>query len=161
METKWLSADEREAWLGVFAVLELLPAALDAQLRRESELTRFEYYVLAMLSERPDRTLQMTGLAALSNATLPRLSHVVRRLSERGLVDKEPCPGDGRATNVRLTDAGWDKLRDAAPAHVATVRRHVIDALTSEQVEQLTQITQAMLASLDPDGAMKPPQPAS
>ena len=156
MKTKWLSEEEREAWLGLAAVLELLPGALDAQLRRDAELTQFEYYVLAMLSERTDRTLQMTALAASTNATLPRLSHVVRRLSDRGLVEKAPCPGDGRATNVRLTDSGWDKVRDAAPGHVANVREHVIDALTSEQISQLTQITRAMLSRLDPEGRMKP-----
>ena len=156
METKWLSAREREAWLGLAAVLELLPGVLDAQLRRDAELTQFEYYVLAMLSERPDRTLQMTALATLTNATLPRLSHVIRRLADRGLVDKAPCLGDKRATNVQLTDHGWDKVREAAPGHVANVREHVIDALTSEQVDQLAQITRAMLTSLDPEGTMKP-----
>ena len=156
METKWLSTKEREAWLGLAAVLELLPGVLDAQLRRDAELTQFEYYVLAMLSERPDRTLQMTALATLTNATLPRLSHVVRRLTDRGLVDKVPCPGDRRATNVQLTDDGWDKVREAAPGHVASVREHVFDALTSEQVDQLAKITAAMLTSLDPEGTMKP-----
>jgi DNA-binding MarR family transcriptional regulator len=156
METTWLSDDEREAWLGLAAVLELLPGVLDTQLRRDAGLTQFEYYVLAMLSERSDRTLQMTALAASTNATLPRLSHVVRRLAERGLVDKVPCPGDGRATNVQLTDAGWDKIREAAPGHVTNVRRHVIDALDGDQVAQLADITRAMLTRLDPEGTMHP-----
>ena len=161
METKWLTEDERDAWLGLAAVLELLPGVLDAQLRRDAELTLFEYYVLAMLSERSDRTLQMTALATLTNATLPRLSHVVRRLSDRGLVDKVPCPGDRRATNVRLTDDGWAKVRQAAPGHVANVREHVIDPLSRDQITQLTQITRAMLTRLDPEGTMKPVDQAS
>jgi DNA-binding MarR family transcriptional regulator len=156
MQTRWLTEDERQAWLGLAAVLELLPGVLDAQLRREAELTQFEYYVLAMLSESPDRTLQMNALAASTNATLPRLSHVVRRLAERGLVDKIPCPGDKRATNIQLTDNGWDKIRDAAPGHVATVRHHVIDPLDNDQITQLTHITKAMLTRLDPQGTMKP-----
>jgi len=158
MEPKWLSADEREAWLGLAAVLELLPGVLDAQLRRDAELTQFEYYVLAMLSETTERTLRMTELAAITNATLPRLSHVVRRLAERGLLDKYPCPTDGRATNVTLTDMGWVKVRASAPGHVATVREHVIDPLTSSQITQLTELTHAMLQRLDPDGAMRPVQ---
>jgi hypothetical protein len=65
-----------------------------------------------------------------------------------------PCPQDGRATNARLTPIGWRKVRDAAPGHVATVRQHVIDALTPGQVAQLTAITEAILERLDPDGAM-------
>jgi DNA-binding MarR family transcriptional regulator len=160
VETKWLSRDEREAWLGLAAVLEVLPGVLDAQLRRDAELTQFEYYVLAMLSEAQGRTLQMSALAASTNATLPRLSHVVRRLAERGLVEKVPCPGDGRATNARLTDSGWDKIRDAAPGHVANVRHHVFDALDDDQIDQLADIMKAVLTRLDPEGALKPVNPA-
>jgi DNA-binding MarR family transcriptional regulator len=77
-----------------------------------------------MLSEAPERTLRMTALAQRTNATLPRLSHVVRRLEERGLVERSSCPDDGRATNARLTSAGWATVV-TAPGHVATVRRHV------------------------------------
>lgn len=154
MEPKWLTKDELAAWVRLIAVLELLPGVLDSQLRRDAELTNFEYYVLAMLSEAPERTLRMTALAAQTNATLPRLSHVVRRLEERGLVERFPCPEDRRATNARLTDAGWRKVQAAAPTHVANVRQHVIDALTPEQVGQLTDIADALLERLDPAGTM-------
>ena len=154
--TEWLTAEERAAWVQLSAVLELLPGALDCQLRRDADLTYFGYYVLAMLSEAPDRTLRMSALAAQTNATLSRLSHVVSRLEERGLVERFTCPDDGRATNVRLTEAGWAKVQASAPGHVATVREHVIDALTPEQVDQLATITAALLTRLDPDGAMAP-----
>jgi DNA-binding MarR family transcriptional regulator len=154
MTTRWLTPDERAAWLRLVGVVELLPGALDAQLRREADLTHFEYYVLAMLSEAPSRTLRMTALAARTNATLPRLSHVVRKLEERGLVERRPCPGDGRATNARLTDAGWDKIRASAPGHVGAVRHHVIDALTPEQLAQLADIAGALLQRLDPEGRL-------
>ena len=139
--------------------MELLPGVLDAQLRREAGLTHFEYFVLAMLSEAPERTLRMTSLAQRTNATLPRLSHVVRRLEERGLVERLPCPEDGRATNARLTDAGWARSWSAAPGHVANVRRHVIDALTADQLDQLGEIGDALLDQLDPKGLMTRPRP--
>jgi DNA-binding MarR family transcriptional regulator len=142
------------AWLRLVAVVELLPGVLDGQLRRDAQLTHFDYHVLAMLSEAPRRTLRMTELATRTNATLPRLSHVVRRLEERGLVERAPCPGDGRATNAHLTPAGWTKVQETAPGHVATVRQHVIDALTREQVRQLADIAGAVLSRLDPDGRM-------
>lgn len=154
METKWLTRDELAAWVRVVAVLELLPGVLDAQLRRDAELTNFDYYVLAMLSEAPEETLRMTTLAAQTHATLPRLSHVVRRLEERGLVERFPCPQDGRATNARLTSAGRRKVEQTAPGHVANVRQHVIDALAPEQIGQLTAITDAVLRRLDPTGTM-------
>lgn len=123
---------------------------LDTQLRRDADLIEFEYYVLAMLSEAPDRTLRMTELARQTNATLPRLSNVVQRLEGRDLVERLRCPEDGRATDARLTETGWDKVRQAAPGHVATVRKNVIDALADEQVEQLAEICDAILAKLDP-----------
>ena len=156
MSAEWLKDDEMTAWLRLAGVMELLPTVLDSQLRREADLTLFEYYVLAMLSEAPERTLRMTGLASRTNSTLPRLSHVVRRLTDRDLVERFPCPGDGRATNVRLTEAGWTRLEAAAPGHVAQVRRHVFDALTTEQVAQLAAIAGAMLTRLDPDGSVTP-----
>jgi DNA-binding MarR family transcriptional regulator len=154
--TDWLDDEEQAAWVRFIAVVELLPGVLDTQLRRDAGLTHFEYFVLAMLSEAPQRTLRMTALALRTNATLPRLSHVVRRLEDRGLVERFPCPEDGRATNARLTEEGWAKVRETAPGHVATVREHVIDALTPRQVRQLGEIAGAVLDRIDPDGAMSP-----
>lgn len=157
MDTRWLDEEQLATWVKLVAVVELLPGVLDHQLRRDAGLTHFEYFVLAMLSEASERTLRMTALAQRTNATLPRLSHVVRRLEDRGLVERRPCPEDGRATNARLTEAGWAEIVAAAPAHVENVRRHVIDALTPEQVGQLGEIADALLQRLDPEGLMRRP----
>lgn len=156
-EVRWLTPEELDAWVRFVAVLELLPGVLDSQLRRDAGMTHFEYFVVATLSEAPDRTLRMAALAGRTNATLPRLSHVVSRLEGRGLVERFPCPEDGRATNARLTDSGLDQVRRAAPGHVATVRQHVIDPLNHEQVAQLGAIAEAMLTRLDPAGRLRPP----
>jgi DNA-binding MarR family transcriptional regulator len=153
-EARWLDERELAAWVGLVALVELLPGVLDSQLRRDAQLTHFEYCALAMLSEAPRRTLRMTALAAQTNATLPRLSHVIARLEARGLVERFPCPQDARATNVRLTSAGRRKVRASAPGHVANVREHVIDALSAGQVDQLIDITEAILTKLDPDAAV-------
>lgn len=136
------------------AVLELLPGALDSQLRRDAGLTHFDYYVLTSLSEARQKTLRMTALAAQTSATLPRLSHVIKRLETRELVTRFPCPDDARATNVRLTDAGLQKVESTASGHVENVRHYVIDALTEEQIGQLALISDALLQRLDPSGAM-------
>lgn len=154
MSTKWLTSEESAAWTRLIAVLELLPAALDTQLRRDADLTNFDYYVLAMLSQAPQHTLRMTELARQTNATLPRLSHVVKRLEGRGLIERFPCPEDKRATNARLTSEGWRTIRTTAPKHVTFVRKNVLDALSAEQVGQLTAITDAILGRLDPEGTM-------
>lgn len=156
-DARWLDERQQAAWVRLAAVLELLPGVLDSQLRRDAGLTHFEYFVLATLSEAPDRTLRMTHLAGHTNATLPRLSHVVRRLEERDLVQRFPCPDDARATNARLTAAGWDKVVQTAPGHVAVVRESVVDALTPEQVDQLTGIAEAILGRIDPDHRVAAP----
>ena len=157
VETRWLTADERRAWVRLAAVVELLPGVLDTQLTRDENLTHFDYFTLAMLSEAPARTLRMTTLAAQTNSTLPRLSHVVSRLETQGYVKRTPCPEDRRATNATLTAAGWRKVVRAAPGHVATVRSYVIDALTPTQITQLSRICESLLARLDPDGRMFTP----
>jgi DNA-binding MarR family transcriptional regulator len=154
MATRWLTEEERAAWLRLVAIVELLPGVLDSQLRTGAGLTHFEYFVLAVLSKAPERTLRMAALAQRTNATLPRLSHVVRRMEDRGLVERRPCPEDGRATNARLTSLGWDAVVAAAPGHVETVRRHIVDPLTPAQLEQLRDIGDALLQGLDPDGRL-------
>src|SRR3954452_6108214 len=114
MDPQWLTEAERGAWLRLVAVVELLPGVLDSQLRSDAGLTHFEYFVVAMLSEAPERTLRLTTLAQRPNASLPRLSHVLRRLEDRGLVERTPCPDDRRATDARLTQRGWATVQAAA-----------------------------------------------
>jgi DNA-binding MarR family transcriptional regulator len=150
----WLTAPQLRAWLRFVAVLELLPGVLDSQLQRDSELTHFEYFVLAMLSEAPSRTLRMTALSDHTNATLPRLSHVVARLERRGLVRRSPCPEDRRATNATLTEDGGRKVVASAPGHVRTVRENVVGLLSEEQITQLETIADTLLRKLDPDNRM-------
>jgi len=149
--TEWLSEDQEQAWRRFAAVLELLPDVLDAQLRRDADLTHFEYWVLSMLSEAPDRTLRMTFLAERTNASLPRLSHVVSRLEDRGFVKRLPSPSDRRATNAQLTTAGWRKVVKTAPGHLEAVRTHVVDALSAKQIAQLNDISSAILKTLEAD----------
>lgn len=151
----WLTSPQLRAWIRFVAVVELLPGVLDSQLQHDADLTHFEYFTLAMLSEAPDRTLRMTALAEHTNSTLSRLSHVVARLEKRGFVERTPCPEDRRATNAKLTDAGWQKVVASAPGHVRTVRENVIDLLTDEQVAQLDGISDALLKKLDPANRMR------
>ena len=153
-ETRWLSDAERDAWIRFTAVLELLPAALDTHMLQDAHLTQFDYLTLAMLSEAPGRVLRASALAARTNATLPRLSKSIGRLEARGLVDRSPCLDDRRATNVALTEAGWQKVVTTAPGHVENVRAMVFDALSPDQIAQLTAISAALLTRLDPHGKM-------
>jgi DNA-binding MarR family transcriptional regulator len=155
-EPQWLGADERATWLALAAVMIKLPAALDAQLQRDSGLSFFEYMVLAMLSERPERTMRMSELAALTNASLSRLSHVASRLEKQKFLRREPCSEDRRATNAVLTDRGMAKVVASAAGHVAAVRELVFDALTDAQRAQLRSIGTRILSRVDTRGACTP-----
>jgi DNA-binding MarR family transcriptional regulator len=157
-DVRWLSAEQLQAWVKFVAVVELLPGTLDSQLQRDASLTHFEYFTLAMLSEAPNRTLRMTQLAAATNSTLPRLSHVASRLEIRGFLERTPCPEDRRATNAVLTEDGWKKVVATAPGHVATVRENVIDALDETDIADLDRIMGKLVGQLDPDHKFAHPQ---
>jgi DNA-binding MarR family transcriptional regulator len=153
-QTPWLTPDELRAWVRLIAVVEMLPGALDTQLQRDAGLSHFEYFTLAMLSEAPGRTLRMTELASQTNASLPRLSHVVKRLVARGYVSRRQADDDRRAIEASLTDEGLAKIQESAPGHVRRVRELVIDALTPEQVAAVGEAAAAILTRLDPQGRM-------
>ena len=147
---RWLNDDERRAWLALVSVVIRLPQELDRQLRRDADLSHFDYQVLVMLSESEAQTLRMSELAALTESSLPRLSQVVRKLEGRGWVSRCPDPDDGRYTLAALTDDGWNQLVATAPGHVEAVRRLVFDPLGGHQVQQMEAICSAMLTAIDP-----------
>jgi DNA-binding MarR family transcriptional regulator len=146
---KWLTAAELSSWLSVVRLMIWLPWSIDQQLQRDSSLRMVEYQVLAMLSERPERTMRMSSLAEVTNASLSRLSHLVTRLEARGLVRREPDPADGRFTNAVLTEQGFRTLAEAAPGHVAHVRSLVIDVLSPEQLRRLGQAADRIVSRID------------
>jgi DNA-binding MarR family transcriptional regulator len=146
---RWLNAQEDAAWRAIAKLLVTLPWALECQLQHDAGLSFIEYHVLARLSEDPEHTLRMSELAMLTNASLSRLSHLVKRLELRGLVRREVDPADGRFTNAIMTKAGYKLLVASAPAHVARVRSLVIDALSSTELRQLHDATERLLARID------------
>jgi DNA-binding MarR family transcriptional regulator len=143
-ETRWLTPPEREAWLGLAALMFTLPAQLDSQLQRDEDLTMAGYMVLAMLSERPERQLRMSELAAVSSTSQSRLSRIVGRLEREGFVRRSMDPEDRRAVLAHITEAGMAKITAAAPGHVAAVRAAVFDRLTEDQIDQLSAIGKAL-----------------
>lgn len=147
---RWLSAAELEHWERFVAVLELLPAAIDAQLKRDADLTHFEYYVLHMLAESSDGALQLKHLAARTNSSLARLSRVVSGLEARRAVTRRRHECDARASDALITEEGRKLLVSTAPKHVAFVRKTIVDALTPEQFAALGTMSEQLLEHLDP-----------
>ena len=148
-EPRWLDDEEMAAWLALIGVVMRLPNALDRQLRREAGLTHFEYAVLVALAREPERGMRMSALAAFVDAQLPRLSQVVGRLAQRGLLTRHADTADGRITVAVLTDAGLALVDASAPGHVAEVRRLVFDHLNRSQVRQLREIGNRIASALE------------
>jgi DNA-binding MarR family transcriptional regulator len=146
---KWLTDAEVASWLSVVRMMTWLPWSIDQQLRRDSNLGMVEYQVMARLSQSPERTLRMSLLADLANSSLSRLSHLVKRLEDRGLVRRELDPADGRFTDAILTDKGFETLAEAAPGHVAHVRSLVVDVLSPEQLRRMGQAADRIVSHID------------
>lgn len=157
-EELWLTPDERGAWLACAALAVQLPAALDAQLQRDADLSFLEYMVLAMLSEEPDRTLQMSHLATRVSASLSRLSHTASRMERLGLLTRVRRSGPGRATDLVLTDLGHESVVAAAPGHVATVRSLLVGALDATQLEALRAVGEGVRARIADSGLGRAPR---
>jgi DNA-binding MarR family transcriptional regulator len=145
----WLTAEELDSWLSLVRLMTWLPWLIDQQLQRDSSLAMVDYQVMAMLSESPQRTMRLSSLAEVTNASLSRLSRVVTRLENRGLVRREPDPTDGRFTRAILTEEGFHTLAEAAPRHVALVRSLVIDVLSPEQLRRLGRDAERIMARID------------
>jgi DNA-binding MarR family transcriptional regulator len=148
-ETRWLTAEEQRAWRAFLTATQTLFSTIEAQLQHESGIPHGYYEILVRLSEAPDRELRMSQLADASASSKSRLSHAVSRLEERGWVERLNCPTDRRGQIARLTDTGYAALEAAAPRHVEHVRRSMFDLLSAEQVAQLTEISEAIIAAAD------------
>jgi DNA-binding MarR family transcriptional regulator len=151
--TPWLDGSQLEDWKFVYALVSTLPAALDAQLKRDAGLNLYEYQVLAALSERAHDEAPMSDLARLSQGSPSRLSHAVARLEAAGWVARGSCTAAGKRTSARLTPAGVEKLRSTAPGHVREVRRLVVDALGPDRFAALGDAGRTVVRRAAPDVA--------
>jgi DNA-binding MarR family transcriptional regulator len=131
--TRWLSEQEQELWRGWIAASMLLPNRLSRDLQERHGLTGTDYQILVELSEAPERRMRMSALADSTQLSRSRLSHQIDRMTRAGLVERQECAADGRGTFATLTEHGWQTIVRAAPDHVESVRRHLIDLLTPEE----------------------------
>ena len=147
---RWLSADEQRTWIAWVFSTRLLWEELERDLQRDAAMPFGYYDILVMLSDSPDRRMRMSALADSTQSSRSRLSHAVARLEDLGWVRRETCPDDRRGQNAVLTDDGYAALVAAAPFHVESVRQHLFDVLSSEQLAQLRAISDTLLDHLLP-----------
>lgn len=155
-DTRWLEGREADAWRAVRDLGQPLWTALGRDLQRDSGLSPADYQVLVVLSAIPDGVLSYRELADATGWEKSRLSHHLTRMEQRNLVQRQECPGDARSANLLLTPSGRSAIERAAPGHVASVRRLLIDRLSPEQIDTLAAIGEAVRAALQccPDDAL-------
>lgn len=169
--TKWLTDEEQRAWRAYRRMVLLVDAEVARELNRDSGLSMPDYQVLSALSESADLRCRLSELATSMQWSASRLSHHVSRMEQRGLVSRADCASDARGAFVVVTEQGLDAIRRAAPDHVASVRRHLIDLLTPEQVTALSELGETVIehfgekcqqwaAKAAPDCGGEPAEPA-
>ena len=145
----WLSRREQRAWRAFLSLDHRLNSRIAQDLQRETGLSAADYEVLTNLSEAPDGRLRAFELGRVTGWEKSRLSHHITRMEDRDLVRRAFCPTDNRGAFVELTPLGRTTIEAAAPRHVEHVRRWFIDSLTPEQLDALSDISDAIIATLD------------
>ena len=147
-EPRWLDERQARLWQAYRHLQQELYGALHHQLLRDAGLSGAEYAVLVPLSGTPDGVLRARELGSELGWDRSRLSHQVRRMEKRGLVDREECSEDGRGSMVRLTDAGKAAIEGAAPQHAETVRRYFFDPLSNDELDALAAVFDRLLDNI-------------
>jgi DNA-binding MarR family transcriptional regulator len=149
--TNWLDDDEQRAWRAYRRMVLLVDSAVARELSRDTGLSMPDYQVLSTLSEAEGHRRRLTDLASRMQWSPSRLSHHVTRMEQRGLVTRADCAEDLRAAYVVLSACGWEAIKAAAPDHVASVREHLIDLLTTEEIAAMTSIGEKVIAHFGED----------
>lgn len=146
--SQWLDESEHRTWRNFLRLHAQLTAALAQALKADSNMSIADYEVLAVLSEAPEGVLRARELRCELQWEKSRLAHQIRRMEQRGLVQRQVCTDDARAPLVGITKAGIDVIREAAPTHVTRVRELFFAALTPDQTRVLDGAAEAVLAKL-------------
>src|SRR5579859_6328661 len=133
---RWLTDDEQRAWRTYIRLAQMLMRQLDRDLHSFG-LSMHDYEILVELSEAPLRRMRMTELAERTAQSRSRLSHQINRMETRDLVTREGCEGNKRGTFAVLTARGAATIEEVAPHHVASVRKHFMDALAPAELAAL------------------------
>ena len=148
-DPRWLTEREQLAWRAMLTMWTRLNAQLAREMAVNSDLSMADFSVLVALTDTCAGRTRAFSLAEALQWEKSRLSHQLARMEKRGLIERSECAEDGRGQIVAVTAAGRAAIEAAAPAHVAAVRRLFLDALSTEQVDALTEIARTALLRID------------
>ena len=136
MATNWLSPQEMTAWRAYIETTGDLLRAIERDLEPFG-LDRGDYQLLATLSEAPDQQLRMSELADRLRLTRSGLTRRMEGVLKKKLVSRSQSADDGRVVHAQMTPKGMDLLKSAAPEHLTTVRRLMIDLLSPAEIKAI------------------------
>ncbi|MGZ8803569.1 MAG: MarR family winged helix-turn-helix transcriptional regulator [Mycobacterium sp.] len=143
---EWLSGEQQRIWRNYVAMARGLQTAMHRQLQQDCELSLSDYDVLVALSEQGP--MRINELGDLIGWEQSRVSHQLRRMRGRGLVQRSGDDDDRRGATVTITDAGRSALEAAAPGHVELVRSAVFDGLSEAQQRAFGSAIEMVLARI-------------
>jgi DNA-binding MarR family transcriptional regulator len=149
-----LTDDELELFRAFHLMRRGFDRTLDTQLQHDDGISISELEVLMALVRSPGRRLRVRDLVDATGWEKSRVSHQVTRMAARGLVERQECAEDRRATWIHLTGEGRRVVVRALPKHTATIRRILFDALSPEQQEALLEIARTMNAAIIDEGCV-------
>jgi DNA-binding MarR family transcriptional regulator len=151
MTTKWLTAAELRSWRNYILTPHDLDAALEADLAPHG-LSNGDYEVLVRLSEAADQRMRMCDLSSALQLSPSGLTRRLDAMVRHGWVSRVSSDADRRVMYAHLTERGLEKLKEAAPSHVASVRRHVLEPLGPNGLEELGRLFGLIRHHLDHEG---------
>ncbi|RYE74252.1 MAG: MarR family transcriptional regulator [Myxococcales bacterium] len=138
-------------WRTWLRVNTLMTSALARELQQSSSLSLPDFEVLVTLTDATDDRLRVSELGRALQWEKSRLSHHLRRMGTRGLVERTECAEDARGAFIAVTAKGRAEIEKAAPDHVRAVRRLVFDDFDPAQQAQVSEFLDRTLARLEDD----------
>ena len=129
-----------DAWRSYLQSHASILRALDAELVAEQGMTARDYEVLLYLAQAEDRRLPMSALAESTMLTRSGITRLIDGLVANGLIERVSCSADARVSYARLTDSGYEKLREAGCTHIAGIQRLFLEHFSTEELDTLASL---------------------
>jgi DNA-binding MarR family transcriptional regulator len=133
-----------QAWAHLLRAHAALTRRFSSELLAEHGLTLNDYEVLLHLAHAPERRLRRVDLAESILLTPSGITRLLEGLERAGYVARAACAGDARVTYAVLTEAGYDKVREAAPTHLGGIRELFGDRFSDEELAVLASLLERL-----------------
>lgn len=133
------------AWRAFLEAHAHVSRVLEAELMAEKGLPLAWYDVLVQLHE-AGGSLRMSDLADRLLLSRSATTRFAERLEAAGLVTRHVAASDRRGRTVELTDAGRERLRDAASVHLRGIAEHFASHLDDEEAAVVHRVLRRVAA---------------